>query len=252
VKKVLILALIGVFLVGGQAFGSLWNFYDFGDPFDHNNNWSPIDYPGVGHLPSPGGAEGENFDLEGAFFAQDEDYLYFGLTNSFGVMAYSTGWDHYYPLGDLFFGFNGNYTDYAINFDADRGYLSEVTSYDLIPEMQGSYGSPIREMVDAYRVNTGKALGSDFEMAVTRHEGIEANPLNPSVNTDAWLLEVKIAKSMFDFDFATLEMVGMHQTVACGNDLIHEDFGIIPEPGTLVLLGLGLIGVGSVRRLRRK
>ena len=56
---------IAVLPAGAHAFG--WMMNDFGaTPFDHNDNWSPIDYgPGYGHLPSPGpgGDGGEKFDI---------------------------------------------------------------------------------------------------------------------------------------------------------------------------------------------
>ena len=109
--RILVLVLCIGFCLATPASAFNFHYYDFGDsPFDENNNWSPINYPGgIGNLPSPGtlGEGGEEFDLEGLKVAVDQDYVYIALTNSFGYSAYSTGWGRNYNLGDLFIGTNG-------------------------------------------------------------------------------------------------------------------------------------------------
>lgn len=258
-RKILLLGLILTLLGAGQAFGSLWTYYDFGDPFNYHNNWSPIEYPFIGNLPAPGmfGGGGEGSDLEGGFAAADENYLYFGLANSFGLESYSSDNNKFYELGSLFFGFNGANTQYAIHdFTGSRAYdLVEVSSYDLIPLESAAWGSSIRLACGAYTPTGGAVLGGvDFNM--TMYADLEDNPLYPVDNGDTWLLEVRVAKSLFaGVDFSTIEMVSIHQTLACGNDLIEDSFDIpsgIPEPGTLLLLGVGLLGTGVARHYRRK
>ena len=119
-KKILI-ALTMTALLAGSAFSfSGYQYYDFGDAstiFDHNNNWSPIDYPGIGHLPSPGyfSPGGEYYDLEGMNVAYDNDFVYVSLTNSFG---YETLDD--FRLGDLFIGVDGG-DRYQYGIDLQSG-----------------------------------------------------------------------------------------------------------------------------------
>ena len=80
-KKLLYIALL-VCLASVPAFasfpyhyGSVWGG---SNPFDQNNNWAPITYPGgVGNLPSPGNLSegGEKFDLEGLQVREVDNYV---------------------------------------------------------------------------------------------------------------------------------------------------------------------------------
>jgi hypothetical protein len=61
------------------------------------------------------------------------------------------------------------------------------------------------------------------------------------------------------FDISALNMkpeylIGLHWTMSCGNDVIEGAFdpGIVPEPSTVILLGLGLLGVVGIGRKRIK
>ena len=78
------------------------------------NNTSPVNYPGVGLVPSPGGSKGEVFDLEGLYSRVQGGNLQVLLVSSNAPIAYSSDWDRHYRLGDVFIDTNldGTY-DYA-------------------------------------------------------------------------------------------------------------------------------------------
>ena len=58
------------------------------------------------------------------------------------------------------------------------------------------------------------------------------------------------------FDLSGLGLgndVDAHWTMSCGNDAIDGGFHYdVPEPATLSLMGLGLIGLGFMRRRKAK
>jgi hypothetical protein len=220
--------------------------YDFGNPFDENNNYSPIDYPyGIHNLPSPGllGEGGEKFDLEGLHFATSGSTVHLALVNSFGTTAYSSSWHRNFDLGDIFFGINGSKNTYAI--DLSSGGLYQVDHYSSIPLINGGYGSypAIRAQAGAFQMLRGTLLGS-VTHEYTMWQGLETNPLQG--NGDTWVME-------FSFDGSLLPMQGarsisFHNTLACGNDLIDKTFTVVPEPNTIILFGLGMLGLASFRK----
>jgi len=248
-KKALILLTTLVFLMAGNAMAIDWMWA--GDVFDQeifdgNNDTSPIPYPDVpGNEPSPGGEIGEMFDLEGAKCGMDDNYLYFALTNSFGTgVMYD---NFYYEIGDLFFGFNGSDATYGIDFTDGYIYQNTATPFGIPVTPGGYHNHPsIVNAVGPYAIDTqnsallGQASGQD-------HLAQEV------VMGDTHVIEIILEKSLFNIDFSTVNMISVRQTIACGNDLLLKScpVNVVPEPGTLALLGLGLLGTGWIARRKK-
>lgn len=255
-----LLVLIVVFGLTNAVMGFTWTagYYDHSTtPFDHNNNTAPINYPyGVGYLPSPGQLYdgGEDFDLEGFFVNFDDDYMYVAMTNSFGMDVVSPAWGTTFRQGDVFFGFGGEKNTFAI--DVSTGNLVEVGAWDYIQDIGGSYYDDeyLRERVGAFEVTQGLDLGTASQ-TMTFWENLEYDPfyapdgpLTPpeGVSGDTYVFEWKISRNLLNWD-GTSEIF-FHTTLGCGNDLIEYVHGAIPEPTTMVLLGLGLFGAGILAR----
>jgi hypothetical protein len=248
IMKLRILAAIVIcLLLHAPAYAFSWAFYDFGaDPFDHNDNWSPIYYPhGVGNRPSPGpyGEGGEKFDLEGFHSALNGDSLYLALTASFQDSVYSTGWNQWYNLGDIFIDVNGGDWDYAV--DVSKSELVDVDAWSYISNIPGSYYNKniIRAAVGAFEVSAGTSL-TTTQYVSNYYSNLEFNPLAPSTYRGTYVMEWALdLGGLSDADrLALMNPAMFHVTLECGNDLIEEPYSTpppVPEPASIVLFALG-------------
>lgn len=272
-KTLFTLALASMMLFAFASAGA-WNLYDFGDNyFDEHNNTSDIGgagYPGQGdpYQPNPGqtGLGGERFDIEGLNCKIENGYMYVSLTRSYGDGAYSSIWNYTYGAGDLFFGFGSDDRSYALRHyngsNSDWG-LWKVDSYLEIPVVPGGFGNnaAIRNSVGPWRVNQGHLLRTtetDWTSESASWDFLpdfEPNPLipaNPSqTNGDTWVYEWCFDLNLFDIDPSTIGQINFTTTLECGNDVLKETCAVVPEPGTMILLGMGLLGSGAYLRRRK-
>ena len=257
-NRLLTLLITALLALGLSASANVWQYQDFGSPLDGENNTTPI--PFSWGLPSPGlyNEGGEQYDLEGMHIAADNDYLYVSLANSFGSSSYSPTYNRSFWQGDIFFG-TGGYTDnqFAINMEqyvtdlnVGNTVLSRVGDWGGIDIGLGTWsGTWVENFVGAYKV-TQSIEDFSIEHAMTVWEGYEDVPFFGDPYQDVFVHEFKIR--LVYLNLAAGQTLYFHTTLGCGNDLIRKEFCVpgIPEPSTLILLGLGLTGAGLL--VRRK
>jgi hypothetical protein len=225
----------------------------------YQNNWSPINYPSIGHVPSPGGSVGEQFDLEEMHVRQLGTVVQMLLVNSSGLSA--TADNVTYSLGDILLDTDGNgsydmgLVSQQSNGGLDAGRLYSNITTQRLQNLPGSYrGTSLESTIGPWAVASGTPLGQiSIETASHNYGGSEG------------LTQL----TLFSFDLGAIsapETVGFHLDWGCGNDVIAGQFTVqpvppanphtpgngVPEPATAATgaLGVGALLLGALKRRR--
>lgn len=156
---------------------------------------------------------------------------------------------------------NGDYNNEGAIYTTD---LLEIADDDILLSnnaycCSGRYEQPVslkrKRDVDADYIKPTFAAGGQNAVDVTVHEG--AGIYRSVANGDDFA--TALAANM-DLSYILYEMDGFffgHDFVAswavtCGNDIVQLDYPVsMPEPTTLAIFGIGLIGLGVRRRIRQ-
>ena len=218
------------------------------------NEWTIISAAGEDGYQSNGyvnpGYGGQAFDAEYLFYKVDGAELTIGLQTGFDINSGSQPYgDRDYYAGDIALSFDGSTSSYEYGIDfgfLTKGwYGSEMAAIDEGLYKVDSWNNDVYYnashpyAIDTVDTDFGKKT-IDVTSGDNKESGDEISYYRTATFNLAGLLESPS-------DPFTLDA---HWTMSCGNDYIdgHADDVSVPEPESIALLALGLIGLGLARR----
>ncbi|MBU1342869.1 MAG: PEP-CTERM sorting domain-containing protein [Proteobacteria bacterium] len=247
---ILLQIILSMFLVSSLAFaapsidgsmGNEWNGYQ-----------TVEDYVGPGGYVGPGYG-GQSFDVEKIGLFIDDSKLYFGLQTGFRIKGSNTvdgveGGDF-----ALDFGSDGSF-EFGFDYHITTGGVATVNLFRVNTWLDPNiYGDS-----KPWKMNTHEAValastadGSiDADFGYTNDGDGKHYTLEASVDLDVLINKLNsIYGGSYNFD-----SVLAHWTMECGNDILETKakYNPTPEPATLLLFGMGLLGAGAFGRKRVK
>lgn len=175
------------------------------------------------------GYGGAPFDIRGLYFTSDASNYYFAAVVGMGPGGNDTGGVHY-VMGDLLISGASTY-QYGIVTNTNPGNSNSAQG------TAGTLSSTANRNVPGFDSSNPVFVGGVLNPATVV-------PLTyVQLGTDLWFIEASVDKGLF-----ASGITGIHLTESCGNDV--ADLTPVPEPGTMILLGTGLIGLAGYARKR--
>ena len=246
---------------------------------DWHGSWSTDDIgdiqssPGYGTEP----AGGEPYDVEAMYFDDDAANLYIAIVTSFppppglyesrlgntlvvtGDLALNLGLNSPYSDGFRYdYGVNVNHEHRPISGNATSGGTTVGNEVYRTANSDWYLGSPHNAIPGSGELTNFDPNWSGFSGSYAGAATVAYRQLNfggyEETLWPTYVVEITIPRSLL----VTLDIgdvIGLSWASGCRNDagtISHSAWVDVPEPGTLVLLVLGVSGLGIYRRRRSK
>ena len=217
------------------------------------------DWPTNADAPDPGPRYfiSEAFDIEAMYLDinTSDEMVYFSIVTSMPSTGFThTPWygDYLFRAGDIRFDIgddlfvlgtmnqtysNGNYYG-NLYHNPDMAYYDGYRGF-------AERGNPVLDRTTT--IGSGMATSSAFNFSYRQYLDAYNQPIVEN-GYATYLMEGRISFADFAGTNVASEGISMNLAMSCNNDQLGLSVNPVPEPGTIAMLGLGLIGIYAGRR----
>ncbi len=203
--------------------------------------------PGEDDEVEPGMIANQYWDLEAFFLDGNMLSMVGGFNFKYGYTGLYSGDIFLDTTGDANYGDAGASTqngyDYVVTLNRTNGTLSGTYNVYSLSSLSGS-------LLDVYSYNQYESSPWRY-VPGTNSISLASGILTFSQSVDGQGTHYKLDGIDLSFLPAGTDFIS-HFTIECGNDNLMGQGTTVPEPGTLILLGSGLVAAATLRRKIRK
>jgi hypothetical protein len=191
------------------------------------------------------GYGGQAYDVEALYIDYDATYLYLAMVTGHSPLTPNSGGN--YAAGDfgIDFGRDGSY-EFGLETTGSNGNIKGGL-YAVSTWGAGLWGA-------ANEGPTSILNGTLLGMGAVAYTTTGVNNMGVYQTDKHYFYEARIPVALFGDFWGNGDAFDVHWTMNCANDSLKVDpvpGATVPEPGTLALLPLGLLGMFGMARRRR-